>query len=114
MALRIGSRGLRPGSSLARLLARRRGVRNVHDLPPLSVQQVLRWADEFHRRHEAWPHRNSGPIAKAGGETWFEIAAPFATAGEACHATVPWHAFFAGHVAYRISTIALRWSSSRS
>src|SRR3954467_13556960 len=44
-ALRIGLRGLRGGISLARLLTECRGVRNQGALPPLSVQQILKWAD---------------------------------------------------------------------
>src|SRR5205823_5580095 len=49
-ALAIGLRGLPPGSSLARLLAEHRGVRNIRDLPPLTCEQILAWADEhFHR-----------------------------------------------------------------
>jgi hypothetical protein len=69
-ALRQGSRGLRDGSSLARLLARRRGVRNRSDLPRLTVLQILRWAGIYHRRTGAWPDGNSGSIPGSGGETW--------------------------------------------
>src|SRR5262245_35930304 len=46
-ALRLGLRGLPGGSSLARLLAARRGVRNHLDLPPLTVTKVLAWADRY-------------------------------------------------------------------
>jgi hypothetical protein len=69
-ALRQGHRGLKGGSSLARLLARRRGVRNIGDLPRLSIRQILRWADAPRRRTGKWPHGESGFIPHSGGETW--------------------------------------------
>jgi hypothetical protein len=69
-ALRQGHRGLRPGSSLARLLARRRGRRNHLDLPPLTKSQILAWADRQHARTGQWPHVNSGPVVEAPGERW--------------------------------------------
>jgi hypothetical protein len=69
-ALRKGVRGFPGGSSLARLLARHRGVRNRKQLPPLTREQVLRWADAHHRRTGVWPTARSGPIADAPGETW--------------------------------------------
>jgi hypothetical protein len=73
-ALRLGLRGLAPGgSSLARLLAQRRGVRNQADLPPLTVAQVLRWADAHHRRTGDWPTEVSGPIPEAPGEGWHAV-----------------------------------------
>src|SRR5262249_32726992 len=46
-ALRLGMRTLKGGSSLARLLAQRRGVRNIQALPPLTVKQILAWADAY-------------------------------------------------------------------
>jgi hypothetical protein len=69
-ALRLGLRGLEGGSSLARLLADRRNVRNPHHLPRLIRQQVLAWADAHHKRGGAWPTSGSGPVADAPGETW--------------------------------------------
>jgi hypothetical protein len=48
MALRLGLRGLPGGSSLARLLDEQRRVRNVKNLPPLTEEQILAWADEHH------------------------------------------------------------------
>ena len=69
-ALRLGSRGLPAGSSLAKLLAERRGVRHHLAAPPLSEDQILAWADAHHRRTGRWPSCNSGPIADAPGETW--------------------------------------------
>ncbi len=69
-ALRLGLRGLEGGSSLARLLAQHRSVRNPNHLPRLSRQQVLAWADAHRRRAGAWPTAQSGPVAGAPGETW--------------------------------------------
>jgi hypothetical protein len=70
VALAHGIRGLPGGSSLAQLLAERRGLRNKRDLPPLTVEQVLAWADAFYERHGYWPQVESGPIQGAAGETW--------------------------------------------
>lgn len=47
MALRYSRRGLPGGSSLARLLAERRGVSAVNDPPHLAVDQILAWADAW-------------------------------------------------------------------
>jgi hypothetical protein len=71
--LRLGLRGLPGGTSLARLLAQERGVRNIKDLPDLTVQQVLGWADAHHARTGRWPTRTSGPIRDAPGETWMAV-----------------------------------------
>jgi hypothetical protein len=70
MALRQGLRGLPGGSSLARLLAARRGVRNVQALPPLTEGQIVAWAQAHHGRTGGWPYEDSGPVAEAPGETW--------------------------------------------
>jgi hypothetical protein len=69
-ALRNGCRGLPGHSSLAQLLAERRGVRNRMALPPLAEEQILTWADAHHARTGAWPRIDSGPIVDAPGETW--------------------------------------------
>jgi hypothetical protein len=72
-ALRNGGRGLSAGSSLARLLTQRRGVRNLSELPPLTVEQILAWADAHRQRTGSWPRRSDGAIADAPGETWAEV-----------------------------------------
>jgi len=69
-ALHLGARKVTGRSSLARLLARHRGVRNRKQLPPLTEEQILAWADAHYRHTGAWPKRNSGPILHAPGETW--------------------------------------------
>ena len=69
-ALRYGQRGLPGGSSLAKLLDERRHVRNIRDLPRLTIRQILAWADAHHRRHGAWPTQDSGLVLGGRGETW--------------------------------------------
>jgi hypothetical protein len=44
-ALSVGLRGLPGGSSLPELLAGHRGKRNKSRLPPLTVKQILAWAE---------------------------------------------------------------------
>jgi hypothetical protein len=74
-ALDHGARGLPGGSSLARLLAERRGNRNRKALPPYNFAQILAWADAYHSRHGRWPTRTAGAIAEAAGETWAGVSA---------------------------------------
>ncbi len=69
-ALGMGGRGLSGGSSLAQLLATHRGVRNHMTLPPFTPEQILGWADAHRTRTGEWPHRGSGPIPEAPGESW--------------------------------------------
>jgi hypothetical protein len=70
-ALMKGLRGLRGDSSLARVLAAYRGVRNTQDLPQLSVEQILGWIDAFHDQTGKWPKATSGPVAE--NETWLAV-----------------------------------------
>jgi hypothetical protein len=74
-ALRLGMRTLKGNSSLSRLLERRRGVRNIQNLPPLTEKQVVAWADAYHRRTRTWPTSDSGPVEKTPGETWAGVNA---------------------------------------
>jgi hypothetical protein len=78
LALYRGGRGLPGGSSLARLLAGTRGYRNRRQLPPLSAEDVLAWADAHRARTGHWPRARSGPIPEAPGETWAAINAALA------------------------------------
>ncbi len=75
VALQKGHRGLPGGSSLARLLAARRAVRNKKGLPPLTIPQVLSWADSYHHRTGTWPHPKTKPggIPGTKGETWLAV-----------------------------------------
>ena len=69
-ALARGDRGLPGGSSLARLLAEHRGARNPKDLPRLTIEQVLAWADAHRAATGRWPSSSSGPVAEGSEETW--------------------------------------------
>jgi hypothetical protein len=67
-----GARGLPGGTTLAELLVRRRGYRNVANLPPLTVGQIRRWAARHFRQRGSWPLRKSGLIAGTT-ETWYGV-----------------------------------------
>jgi hypothetical protein len=69
-ALKLGRRGLPGGSTLLQLLAEKRGVRNPRRLPPLTHDQIIRWARAHRDRTGRWPTRESGPVVDAVGETW--------------------------------------------
>ena len=69
-ALRVGARGLQPGSSLAQFLVQRLGLRDLANLPHFTTAQILAWADAYHQRTGAWPKHTSGSIPEAPGETW--------------------------------------------
>ncbi len=71
--LRAGGRGLRAGSSLARLLDQHGLKRNVQDLPPLTKRQILAWADAHYTRTGDWPNVNSGPVAESPDDNWAAI-----------------------------------------
>jgi hypothetical protein len=43
--------------------------RRLHK-PPLSVEQVLVWAEAHFERTGCWPHTRSGAIPEAPGENW--------------------------------------------
>jgi hypothetical protein len=73
--LRQGHRGLAGVASLARLLAEHRGYRNRKGLQPLAIEQILQWADAYHRRTGHWPQKRSGSIPEAPGETWYAVDA---------------------------------------
>lgn len=72
-ALYQGLRSLPGGSSLAQLLAEKRGVPNRLALPKLTVKQILKWADAHHKRTGQWPIRDSGDVLDAPGEKWSMI-----------------------------------------
>jgi hypothetical protein len=72
-ALRLGGRGLPGKSSLPRLLAEHRGYVNKRFQPPLTIPQILQWADAWNRRHGHYPRRTSGPIPRSNGETWANV-----------------------------------------
>jgi hypothetical protein len=78
-ALRHGIRGLPGNSSLPQFLARNRGVVHGGWRPPLTVEQIMAWADAFHTDHGHWPTRDSGPIPGTRCETWNAIDKALAT-----------------------------------
>ena len=41
--------------------------------PPLSVDQVLAWADAHKARTGAWPTASCGPVADAPDESWVAL-----------------------------------------
>jgi superfamily II DNA or RNA helicase len=79
LALYQGFRGLPGGSSLARLLSEKRGVRNHLNLPDLTVDQILKWADAHRDSTGQWPNENSGAVLDAPGEKWANINAALAS-----------------------------------
>ena len=72
MALKMGRRGLPGGSSLARLLAKHRAVRNHKALPAFRIKVILSWARSHRKQIGRWPTNLSGPI-DATGETWAKV-----------------------------------------
>ena len=70
-----GCRGLPGGDSLPRLLARERGHCNRRSQPPLSVTQILTWADAYQRRTGRWPTAAAGAVQEVPGLTWNAINA---------------------------------------
>ncbi|MFM7207334.1 MAG: DEAD/DEAH box helicase family protein, partial [Planctomycetaceae bacterium] len=68
-----GRRGLPGNSSLADLLHRARGVRNLGRLPNLTHAQILKWADQHYQNNNFWPSAKSGRI-KGTLETWNGVA----------------------------------------
>jgi hypothetical protein len=69
-ALYLGLRGLPGGSSLHRLMVKRRGV-----IGALSIHRILAWAEEHCRRTGSRPTANSGAVDGAIGLTWKAIDA---------------------------------------
>jgi hypothetical protein len=44
-------------------------------LPPLTVEQILAWADAHHAATSVWPGDKSGPVIGQPGEDWGPIFA---------------------------------------
>jgi len=42
----------------------------MHQLPDLTVPEILDWIDAFHARSGRWPDDMSGPIPECPGDTW--------------------------------------------
>lgn len=73
IALAQGNRGLPGQSSLPRLLAEYRGVRNRSCLSRLTIKEILAWANAFRERNGRRPTARSGAIAEAPSETWLRV-----------------------------------------
>ncbi len=73
LALLRGTRGLPCKSSLAELLAKERGRRNRYNLPALSINQILNWADEYYRIKSKMPSTKSGAVYHRPSDTWAKI-----------------------------------------
>ena len=41
--------------------------------PPLTIPQILAWADAHHTRTGRWPTSKSGPVCVGSGENWSRI-----------------------------------------
>jgi hypothetical protein len=41
--------------------------------PAMTVEQILAWADAYHRRTGQWPTKMSGPVVGAPGTTWLAV-----------------------------------------
>jgi hypothetical protein len=74
-ALTNGYRGLRGGVSLVELLNRHWGDVPRSDKPPLTVEQIIVWAEAHYQRKGKWPTAASGPVEEAPKETWKRINA---------------------------------------
>jgi hypothetical protein len=73
-ALRRGDRGLAGRRSLAGVLARHRASRIPPELPNLTIEGILAWADGYHAVTGKWPRKGSGPVAGVTYEvTWKAI-----------------------------------------
>jgi Phage derived protein Gp49-like (DUF891) len=53
---------------------------------PLTVEQILAWADANKARTGRWPTRWSGPVAESWGETWAIYTVQFAGVVYVLHA----------------------------
>jgi hypothetical protein len=93
IALVKGGRGLPGGRSLARLLQAYRLLRGSagedapglrekcarmlggeeKGRPPLSIARVLEWAEAYRALKGFYPHRDTGPVLGAPGESWSGI-----------------------------------------
>src|SRR5438093_11601012 len=74
-ALRYGRRGLPGGSSLGLLLAEHRGLPAPTNRKPMTVEQILAWADSYRERTGRWPTEDSGLITEAPEENWKKLNA---------------------------------------
>jgi hypothetical protein len=72
-ALREGKRGLPGRSTLLKLLVENRRLTHLTYRPRLTIQQILKWADDYLRATGRWPNFKSGRIADVAHETWRSV-----------------------------------------
>lgn len=58
------------GSTLARLLEERFGVRNITQPPRFTIDQILGWAQKHHQRTGSYPTWKAGPVHELPTATW--------------------------------------------
>lgn len=73
-ALRMGTRGLAGGSSLAKLLADSGRKSTAKHAPRLSTYLVLKWGQAHRKKTGRFPTSKSGPVLDAPSENWSAIA----------------------------------------
>jgi hypothetical protein len=49
--------------------------------PPLTVEQILAWADAYHARTGFRPHMRAGTLALPAGESWHAISSALRVGG---------------------------------
>ncbi|WP_280524241.1 DEAD/DEAH box helicase [Legionella cincinnatiensis] len=72
-ALREGLRGLPVGSSLAKLMDTKFGVRNSLDLPQLDTEEIKACMLSYFNNTGKWPDEKSGVIPELPYDTWSSI-----------------------------------------
>jgi hypothetical protein len=73
-ALRLGLYGLVGDRSLAQLLREERGSSASYVDMPVTVNQILRWVDAYHRQTGRWPSASMGRRTEGMPLTWVTIA----------------------------------------
>jgi hypothetical protein len=80
--LRLGQRGLPGGLSVARMLQQYRGMSDRRVREPVTIEQVLRWADAHHAATGRWPACDSGLVSGGpDGLTWRAIGTALSRGG---------------------------------
>ncbi len=72
-ALKRGHRGLPGNSSLVKLLGKYPGTRLRMRGKPLTIKQILAWAEDHFRQTGRWPSVKSGRVLTAPEEKWVNI-----------------------------------------
>jgi hypothetical protein len=67
------------------------------DLPDLSTEDILAWADAWHARTGRWPSNRAGEIPEAPGETWLLVEAALHFGDRGCTGGTTLPRFLAEH-----------------